>query len=62
MQVSAIAGTTHSKRLDSYGKQRSDENSATFTSSFEKELLANMLEWKSFCQKQILNNNLDYIA
>ena len=62
MQIPAIVGNLYTKSSVSAKNQQTEEIYSAFTSSFEKELFANILEWKSFCHKQIIKNNLDYIA
>lgn len=62
MQISAITGNYYTNNYSSAVSKQTENISAAFTSSFEKELFANIIEWKTFCQEQILNNNIDYIA
>lgn len=73
MQVSSMcAGSFSSFELTEFSKVNTaisstcDNQLNTFTSipkcDTAKVDMNNIFEWKTFCQKQIMANNLDYIA
>lgn len=71
MQVSSVCmykflstDVPETKNQDTPENPANETSSSVFTSSLKNSgsVFDNIGEWKSFCQKQIMAENLDYIA